>query len=359
MVPSNGGKDQIFLRGVSFTDTFYIGLSGKFVPIFGRWRKNATQAANKICAVYGEGAVSERTVRKWFARFKAGDFNLEDQERPGRPSTTDEDQIKTLMENNPHYTTRKLAEMLNMSKSTIHKHFVKLGYINRFDVWVPHDLTEKNLMDRISICDSLYKRNEETPFLKQVVTGDEKWIIYNNVERKRSRGKRNESPLAIPKAGLHPKKVMLCVWWDWKGILYYELLPNNKTINSEKYCSQLDELKTAIEQKRPEIANQKDVVFHQDNARPVSLITRQKLLELGWDVLPHPPYSPDLAPSDFHLFRPLQNSLNGKSFNSLVEVKNHLEKFFAEKPERFWKDGIFKLPERWRKVVEQNGTYII
>jgi len=58
-----------------------------------------------------------------------------------------------LIENNPRYTTRKLAEMLNMSKSTIHEHFVKLGYINRFDVWVPHDLMEKNLMNRISICD--------------------------------------------------------------------------------------------------------------------------------------------------------------------------------------------------------------
>jgi len=93
--------------------------------------------------------------------------------------------IKTLIENNSRYMTRKLVEMLNMSKST-HEHFVKLGYINRFDVWIPHDLTEKSLMDRISICDSFYKRNEETPFLKQVVTGDEKWIIYNNVERKRS-----------------------------------------------------------------------------------------------------------------------------------------------------------------------------
>jgi len=53
---------------------------------FYRKDKNATQAANKICAVYGEGAVGERTVRKWFARFKTGDFNLEDQECPGRPS---------------------------------------------------------------------------------------------------------------------------------------------------------------------------------------------------------------------------------------------------------------------------------
>jgi len=90
-----------------------------------------------------------------------------------------------------------------------------------------------------------------------------------------------EPPLAIPKAGLHPKKVMLCVWWHWKSILYYELLPNNEMINSEKYCSQL-ELKTAIEQKRSEIANRKDIMFHQDNTRShVSLITRQKLLELS------------------------------------------------------------------------------
>jgi len=104
---------------------------------FYRKGKNATQVANKICAVYGEGAIAERTVRKWFTRFKAGDFNFEDQERPGRPSIIDEDQIKTLIENNLRYTTRKLAEMLNMSKSTIHEHFVKLGYINHFDVWFP------------------------------------------------------------------------------------------------------------------------------------------------------------------------------------------------------------------------------
>jgi len=150
---------------------------------------------------------------------------------------------------------------------------------------------------------------------------------------------------------------MLCVRWDWKGILYYKLLSNNETINSEKY-SQLDELKTAIKQKRPEIANRKGVVFHQDNARPhVSLITRQKLLELDCSI-PSTIFTRPRA-SDFHLFRLSQNSLNGKSFNSLVEVKNHLKKFFAEKPERFWKDGIFKLPERWRKIVEQNGTYII
>ena len=202
----------------------------------------------------------------------------------------------------------------------------QLGYVNRFDVWVPHKLREKNLLGRISACDSLLKYNEKVLFLKQIVTGDEKWILYNNVEWKRLWGKRNEPPPTTPKAGLRQKKVMLCIRWDWKGVLYYELLPESQTINSDKYYSQLDQLKAALDEKRPELINREHIIFHQYNARPhIYLTTRQKQLQLVWEVLIHLPYSPDIAPSDFHLFRSLQNSLNGKKFNSLEVCKGHLE----------------------------------
>ena len=204
------------------------------------------------------------------------------------------------------------------------------------------------------------KHNENVPFLRQIVMGNEKWILYNNVERKRSWGKRNEPPPTTPKAGLHPKKVMLCIWWDWEGVLHYELLPENQTINSNKYCSQVDQLKAALDEKRPDLVNRKRIIFHQDNAiLHVSLMTRQKLLQLGWEVLIHQPYSPDIAPSDFHLFWSLQNSLNEKKFNSLQDSKRHLEQFFAQKDKKFWEDGIMKLPEKWQKVVEQKFEYIV
>ena len=145
--------------------------------------------------------------------------------------------------------------------------------------------------------------------------GNEKWILFNNVEWKRSWDKWNEPPSATPKAGLHPKKVMLCIWWDWMGVLYNELLPENQTISSKKYCSQLDQLKAALNEKSPESVDRKSIIFHQDNVRPhVSLMTRQKSLQLGWEVLIPPPYSPDIEPSNFHLFWSLQNSLNGKEF---------------------------------------------
>ena len=62
--------------------------------------KNATESHKKYCAVYGEGAVTDGTCQKWFAKFCAGDFSLEDAQRSGRPVEADSDQIETSIENN-------------------------------------------------------------------------------------------------------------------------------------------------------------------------------------------------------------------------------------------------------------------
>ena len=87
-------------------------------------------------------------------------------------------------------------------------------------------------------------------------------------------------------------------------------------------------------------------------------MNRQKLLQFGWEVLIHPLYSPDIAPLDFHLFWSLQNTLNGKNFNSLEDCKRHLEQFFAQKDKKFWEDGTIKLPGKWQKIVEPKGEYV-
>ena len=176
--------------------------------------KNATemQKKKKICAVYGEDAVMNQTCQKWFAKFHAGDFSLDDAPLSGRPVEVDGDQIEILIENNQRYTTWEIADILKISKSSVENHLHQLGYVNCFDVWVPHKLSKKNLLDHISACDSLLKRNENVPFLKQIVMGDEKWILYNNVEQKRSWGKQHEPPPTTPNADLHPKKVVLCIW---------------------------------------------------------------------------------------------------------------------------------------------------
>ncbi|XP_015435240.1 PREDICTED: histone-lysine N-methyltransferase SETMAR-like [Dufourea novaeangliae] len=250
--------------------------------------------------------------------------------RSGRPVEADEDTIKALIDANWRITTREIAEKLNLSNLTVHDHLKRLGLISKLDIWVPHVLMERNLCRRVD----------------RIITGDEKWVVYNNVKRKRSWSKKDEPDQSTSKADIHQKKVMLSVWWDFKGIVFFELLPDNTTINSEVYCNQLDKLNDSLKQKRPELINGKGVVFHQDNARPhTSLVTRQKLLQLGWDILPHPPYSPDLEPSDYYLFRSLQNFVDGKTFTSNEEVKNHMDQFFASKEYKFYERGIMLLPE--------------
>ena len=77
----------------------------------------------------------------------------------------------------------------------------------------------------------------------------------------RDHGEVNEPPPATLNASLHLKKVMLCMWWDWKGVLYYELRQENQMIKSNKHCSQLDQLKAALDEKCPELASRKCTVF--------------------------------------------------------------------------------------------------
>ena len=80
--------------------------------------KNTTEThTQKICAVYGEGAVTDRTCQKWFEKVRAGDFSLDVGPQSGKPIEVDSDQIETLIENNQHYTMWKNASILKISKS--------------------------------------------------------------------------------------------------------------------------------------------------------------------------------------------------------------------------------------------------
>ena len=88
-------------------------------------------------------------------------------------------------------------------------------------------------------------------------------------------------------------------------------------------------------------------------------MTRQELLQLGWEVLIYQLYSPDIAPTDLYLLWSLQNSLNGENFNVLKDCKRHLEQLLAQKDKMFWEDGIMKWREKWQKIVEQNGEYVV
>ncbi len=122
----------------------------------------------------------------------------------------------------------------------------------------------------------------------------------------------------------------------------------------------MQRLNEVLLQKRPVLANQKGIILLHDNARPhVAKLTQQKIKQFGWEALAHPPRSPDLGPSDYHLFLSLRHHLCSKHYEDSDEIKSDFTAFFELQSASFYKRGIELLPERWAKVVENNDDYIV
>ncbi len=146
---------------------------------------------------------------------------------------------------------------------------------------------------------------------------------------------------------------MLCVWWCTGGLVHYELLPEGKTVNADLYRRQL----TTVMEKLRQLSRRTTSRFLHNNAAPhTAKVTKETLEALGFWVLPHPPYSPDLAPSDFHLFRSLRWFLRDKTLETEQEVRRVLDDFFASKDIIFYQRGIHCLVQKWKDVIEKKAT---
>lgn len=318
-----------------------------------RLGSNATEATSKICRTMGSDLLSIRTAQHWFNRFKNDNFELDNRPRSGRPLEVNLDNLKELIEQDPRLTTRCLAEHLGCSHTTVETHLKELGKTWKYGVWIPHELSKFQLQYRVDTCMQLMTWHRTFEWLRNLVTGDEKWVLYVNHTRKRQWLGSDQKGIATPKNDLHPKKIMLSVWWGIRGIIHWELLPMGCNITADLYCQQLDRVAAKLQ------GQQDKIYFLHDNARPhIAKSTREKILKLGWTTVPHPPYSPDLAPTDYHLYRALSDYLVDKKFDDENHVKHDLANFFEQKSRDFYEHGILCLPERWRLVIDNNGAYI-
>jgi len=150
---------------------------------------------------------------------------------------------------------------------------------------------------------------------------------------------------STPRPNIHDSTIMLCIWWDQKGLVYYELLKSGDSITDDRYRLQLIRLSRALREKRPEYEQRHDkVILLHDNARPhVAKVIKRYLETLKWDVLLHPPYSPDIAPSDYWLFRRMQQ-VTGSLLSQKSKIDSKIgsppkSHFFEMKFENCLRDG--------------------
>jgi len=157
-----------------------------------------------------------------------------------------------------------------------------------------------------------------------------------------------KKPKTMPSA----KKIMGTVFWDAEGCILIEFLEPGKTINAACYVQTLLKLHHALRVKRP----RRKVILQHNNAQPhTALLTLEKIENMGWEVLPQPPYSPDLAPSGYHLFGFVKNQMQGQHYEMNRALKTAVCQCLWAAGMKFYHKGIFKLPEQWENVYRKMG----
>ena len=319
---------------------------------------SAAEAHRNITRAFSQVTVTIRTVQLWFKRFRSGVTSLEEKKGRGRKSELDHDQLKEVIEANPRTTAREVSLQLEVSHTTVLNHLRAIGTIKKLDKWVPHQLSEKQQIRRFEVASSLLLRNKKEPFLDRILTCDEKWILYDNTRRCGQWLDYDEHPKHYPKPDLHPKKVMVTVWWTAMGVIHYSFLESGESITAESYSRELAICHKKLQEKCPSLVNRKGVILLHDNARPhIGKVTQKKLSDLDIEVLPHPPYSPDLSPTDYHIFKHLNNYLRDEKFADQRAVENAFANFINGQNSQFYRVGIEKLVERWQKCVDAEGNY--
>ena len=215
----------------------------------------------------------------------------------------------------------------------------------------------------VQSCLALYQQYGED-FLLNIVTEDEtpQSLYVPDSRRDSMAWKRpEEKPLLKIRSGTsHKRELMLTVFWSASGVLLVDYLEKGRTINSVYYCNLLQQVVNLQQpaQSRSGL-NRRRVWFLHDNA-PIhtSHMTNASLNTLPLTLLPHPPYSPDLAPSDFRLFRHLKKVIRGERFPDADSLKMFVNDWIAGRPPTFFRQAFLDLHHRWMKTVEAGSSYI-
>ena len=177
---------------------------------------------------------------------------------------------------------------------------------------------------------SLIEANE-ADFFARIVTGDETWLHHWDPESKQEsmQWKHLGSPPPLkfrtqPSAG----KIMATVFWDSEGILLIDYLPRKTTMNGVYYAGLLVQLRQAIKEKRRGKLQLGVRLLHDNAPVHTARVSQDAIKECGFEMIPHPPYSPDLAPSDFFLFPQLKKHLRGTRFSDDEKLKEATEAWF-------------------------------
>ncbi|UYV80779.1 hypothetical protein LAZ67_19001718 [Cordylochernes scorpioides] len=244
-----------------------------------------------LTVAYGEASLDRSNVYRWYKMFSEGREDVNDEERARRPSTstTDEkiNEVEKMILVNRRITVREVTEDLNLSIGSCHSIFINdLGMRRVAAKFVPKLLNYDQKQHRMNIANEMLDSVRDDPnLLQRVITGDEAWVHGYDVETKAQSSQwklpREPRPKKAPQVRSNVK-VLLTVFFDCRGVVHHEFLPQGRTVNKEYYLQVMRNLREAIRQKRLDLWKNKIWLLHHDNAPAhTSLLKVYKKYTLG------------------------------------------------------------------------------
>lgn len=338
-----------------------------FITACQRQGKTATQTFDDVRTVFGAIALGRTQVFAHHRLAADGATNVADAPRSGRPrSSTNEDKTVAVfdyLKSNPSACVREMESVLSIHYSSVCRILQRHGYSKICAKWVPRDLTSDHKKTRVKYSqENLAVWNElgDKKFKELLITMDETPLpMFNPLTKQQSMqwGPKGRHPHSKAKKSGWTKNVMCTVWFDARGVLLVDYLPPGQTINADYIMDQLQRLRAAVLSNR-RIMRQKPFIIW-DNARPhVAARTRAKVEELGFRQLNQPPYSPDLAIADFHLFGLMKKPLRGTPFKTRQELIDATNNSLGQFDAKFWEAGFDKLILRYQRCIALDGDYV-
>ena len=337
-----------------------------FVAALARAGKRRQEIKILVDAAYGDKSLSISQINRIIKAVNDGK-NTSDQ-RHSNPKKTRRTAdvvaaVAESVEEDRRVTVRTLAARHGLTYGTVSLILKQdLGLVKKSARWVPKLLSPEQKQLRVDLSDDFLKllRRRSAALLNNIVTMDESAVSFHTPETKRQSKQWTKKGQPGPiKAKVHASrtKQMVLVFFDAAGVIYTNYVPRGETVNAEYIKKALARFLVIFRQKRPIISSQ-EWFLHWDNAPVHTAATVQEFLAAKEvKTIPHPPYSPDLAPADFFLFPRIKTELAGRTLTADT-FKNNWEGVVRTIKKEEFAAAFRRWMERCEKCVRIGGEYV-
>jgi histone-lysine N-methyltransferase SETMAR len=222
-------------------------------------------------------------------------------------------------------------------------------------------LSDAQTADRVEFSERMLNMVQGLPPKQQkyLITGDESWIYCDNQCRAIWAQDKDELPPNV-KRTIPSKKMMVSAYFSRCDLVSVEFLPMGQKYSSQFFTETvLPNTEKKPAERRPKLRTT-TAHLHVDNAKPhTSKMSIEKIEELGFILVLHPPYSPDPAPSDFFLFGYLKQHLEGKHFTRKDQVIAAVKEVVNKIPLQTFQNMMHSCQYRLRRYIQLGGEYVL